>query len=50
LTACFATGDPPDRAVRFGIAAEAIMRSRFGLQESLPQKEEILTILQGQPD
>ena len=50
LTACYATGDSPDRAVRFGIAAESIRRSRFGLQESLPQKEEILTVLQGQPD
>lgn len=50
LTACFATGDPPERAVRFGIAAESLMRSRFGLQEALPQKEEILTVLQGQPD
>jgi ribokinase len=50
LTACFGTGDPPDRAVRFAIAAESIQRSRFGLQESLPRKEEIVTVLQSQPD
>lgn len=50
LAACFATGDPPDRAVRFAIAAESLMRSRFGLQEVLPQKEDILTVLQAQPD
>lgn len=50
LAACFATGDLPDRAVQFGIAAESLMRSRFGLQEALPKKEEILTVLQGQPD
>ena len=50
LAACFATGDPPERAVRFAIAAEALMRGRFGLQEALPDKEEILTALQRQPD
>ncbi|RLB62729.1 MAG: hypothetical protein DRH08_12050, partial [Deltaproteobacteria bacterium] len=50
MTACFGTGDPPDRAVRFAIAAESIQRSRFGMQESLPSKEEIVTVLQQQPD
>ena len=50
LAACFGSGDPADRAVRFAIAAESIMRSRFGLQEALPQKQEILTVLQGLPD
>ena len=50
MTACFGTGDSPDRAVRFAIAAESIQRSRFGLQESLPRKEEIVTVLQSQPD
>ncbi|MEN8126527.1 MAG: PfkB family carbohydrate kinase [Planctomycetota bacterium] len=50
LAACFATGDTPDRAVRFAIAAESLMRSRFGLQEALPGKQEILTVLQSQPD
>ena len=50
MAACFATGDRPEGAVRFAIAAEALMRSRFGLQEAMPGKEEILTVLQGQPD
>ncbi len=50
MTACFGTGDLPDRAVRFAIAAESIQRGRFGLQESLPRKEEIVTVLQSQPD
>lgn len=50
LVACFGTGDPPDRAARFAIAAESIQRGRFGLQESLPRKEEIVTVLQSQPD
>jgi ribokinase len=50
LTACLATGDAADGAVRFAIAAESIMRSRFGLQDALPKKEEILTLLHTQPD
>lgn len=50
LSACFGTGDTPDRAVRFAIAAESLMRSRFGLQEALPKKQEILTVLHSQPD
>ncbi len=50
LTACLGTGDEPDRAVQFAIAAEYLQRSRFGLQDVLPKKEEILTVLQGQPD
>ena len=50
MTACFATGDTPDQAARFAIAAESIQRGRFGLQESLPRKEEIVTVLQSQPD
>ena len=50
LTACLGSGDEPDRAVRFAIAAESLARGRFGLQDALPKKEEILTVLQGQPD
>ncbi|MBL7215449.1 MAG: hypothetical protein ISS71_07200 [Phycisphaerae bacterium] len=50
LTACLGTGDEPDRAVRFAVAAESLARSRFGLQDTLPKKEDILTVLQGQPD
>lgn len=50
LAACLGSGDDPDRAVRFAIAAESIARGRFGLQDALPKKEEILTVLQGLPD
>lgn len=50
LAACFGTGDSPACAVRFAVAAEALARSRFGLQDALPVKEEIITLLQEQPD
>lgn len=50
LAACYGTGDSADKAVRFAIAAEALMRSRFGLQDALPKKEDVLTLLQTQPD
>lgn len=50
LAACFGTGDSPERAVRFAVAAESLARSRFGLQDALPVKEEIITLLQEQPD
>lgn len=50
LTACLGTGDEPERAVRFAVAAESLARSRFGLQDALPKKEDILTVLQSQPD
>jgi sugar/nucleoside kinase (ribokinase family) len=50
LAACFGTGDSPASAVRFAVAAEALTRSRFGLQDALPVKEEIITLLQEQPD
>ncbi len=50
LAACYGTGDNPESAVRFAVAAEALARSRFGLQDALPVKEEIITLLQDQPD
>lgn len=50
LTGCYATGDTVDIAVKFAIAAESLQRSRFGLQEAIPQKQDILTVLQGLPD
>lgn len=50
LAAAFSTGDTPDKAVRFALAAEALSRSRFGLQDALPVKEEIIALLQEQPD
>lgn len=50
LTACFGTGDSPDRAVCFAIAAEALMRSRYGVLEAFPSKGDVLTLLQSEPD
>jgi len=50
LTACLGTGDAPERAVRFAVAAESLARSQFGLHDALPKKEDILTVLQDQPD
>ena len=50
LAASFSSGDTPDKAVRFALAAEALARSRFGLQDALPVKEEIISLLQEQPD
>jgi ribokinase len=50
LTACCGAKDPVDAAVRFAVAAEALTRSRFGVQDALPKKEEIITLLQRQPD
>jgi sugar/nucleoside kinase (ribokinase family) len=50
LVACMGTGDSPDCAVLFALAAESISRGRFGLQDALPRKEDILTILQNEPD
>ena len=50
LVACIGTGDSPERAVRFALAAESLSRGRFGLQDALPRKEDILTVLQNEPD
>jgi ribokinase len=50
LAASFGTGDSPTQAVRFALAAEALSRSRFGLQDALPVREEIISLLQEQPD
>ena len=50
LASCYASGATPEQAVRFAIAAEALARSRFGLQDALPVKEEIIAMLQEQPD
>ncbi len=50
LAACCGAKDSPDAAVRFAIAAEALARSRFGIQEGLPKKEDIIALLQQQPD
>lgn len=48
LAACYAVGDSINNAVRFGAAAGAIACSRFGCQESLPKKTEILELLHKQ--
>jgi ribokinase len=50
LTACYGCGDEPDKAVRFAVAAETLTRSRFGLHDALPKKEDIILLLQDQPD
>ena len=50
LAACYGCGDNPDRAVKFAVAAETLARSRFGLHDALPKKEDILMLLQDQPD
>ena len=50
LAASYGCGDNPDRAVKFAVAAETLARSRFGLQDALPKKEDIILLLQNQPD
>ena len=50
LAASAAVGDDSDRAVKFACAASALARTRFGSQDALPRKEEIIELLQSQPD
>ena len=50
LAACYGSGDEPDKAVRFAVAAETLARSRFGLHDALPKKEDIILLLQDLPD
>lgn len=50
LAASIGSGDDPKKAVRFGSAAGALAASKFGGQDSLPTKEEIIELLQKQPD
>jgi len=50
LAASFGTRDTARAAVGFAVAAEALARSRFGLQDTLPRKEEIIALLQQLPD
>ena len=50
LVASCGAKDSVDTAVRFAVAAEALARSRFGTQDALPKKEDIITLLQQQPD
>ena len=50
LAACCAVGDNIRDAVRFASAAGALACSKFGAQESLPKKNEIIELLQKQSD
>jgi ribokinase len=50
LAASCAVGDEIRNAVKFASAAGALACSKFGAQESLPKKEEIIELLQGLPD
>jgi ribokinase len=50
LGASACVGDDSDRAVKFACAAYALARSRFGSQDALPSKEDIIELLQSRPD
>lgn len=49
LAASLAVGDDVKQAVKFASAAGALTCSKFGIQESLPKKEEIIEMLQQLP-
>jgi ribokinase len=49
LAASCAVGDEIRKAVKFASAAGALACSKFGSQESLPKKEEIIELLQSLP-
>jgi ribokinase len=46
LAASYAAGDKMSDAVRFACAAGALACTKFGGQDSLPRKEEIIELLQ----
>jgi ribokinase len=50
LAASVAVGDNIEQAVKFASAAGALACTRFGAQDSLPKKEEIIQLLQQQSD
>jgi ribokinase len=50
LAASCGAGDEPRKAVRFAAAASALASAGFGSQDALPTKEEIIELLQKQPD
>ncbi len=50
LAASVGAGDDMERAVNFANAAGAVACTRFGLQESLPAKQDILQLLMNRPD
>jgi ribokinase len=50
LAAACGAGDEPKAAVRFAAAAAALASARFGSLDALPSKEDIIELLQSQPD
>jgi ribokinase len=50
LAAACGSGDQLEKAVRFASAAGSLSCSKFGAQDSLPSKEQILTFLLDEPD
>jgi ribokinase len=50
LAASCGAGDEPKEAVRFAAAAAALASAKFGSQDALPTKEEIIELLQNEPD
>jgi ribokinase len=50
LAAACGSGDRLEKAVRFASAAGALACSKFGAQDALPSKEQILTFLLDDPD
>lgn len=50
LTAAISAQDPPVRAAKFASAAAALACRRFGSLDALPKKEEIIELLQAEPD
>ncbi len=50
LAASCGAGDKPKDAVRFAAAAGALACARFGSLDALPAKEDIIELLQRQPD
>lgn len=50
LAASISVGDDIKAAARFASAAGALACTKFGAQDSLPKKEEIIELLQQQPD
>lgn len=50
LAAACGAGDEPKAAVRFAAAAAALACTRFGSLDALPSKEDIIELLQNEPD
>jgi len=50
LAAACGSGDKLEKAVRFASAAGSLACTKFGTQDALPSKEQILTFLLDEPD